>query len=511
VGTNDLHGGILSSDGKGGLALFASYVAAVRAARAHDGAVLLIDAGDMFQGTLPSNLTEGAVVVQAYTALGYDAAAIGNHEFDYGPVGERVTPREPDENPFGALQARAREATFPFLAANLIDRATGRPIAWPNVRPSVMLEKACVRIGVIGVTTEATLRSTMAANVKTLAMAPIVETVIDEASSLRRQGAQVIVVAAHAGGRCRDLTNPQDVASCEPSHEIMQVVSALPAGTADVIVAGHTHAGMANVINGVPVVEAYANGRAFSRIDVTVDRGTVTRVNVHPPTDIAEGAVFEGTTIAASSQVAGILEPAVAGARAEAQKPLDVTLADPITRAFPVESAEGNLFADLMLAARPAARIALTNGGGLRADLPAGPLTYGELYEAMPFDNRFALVTLTGAELETIIARNLGGSDGILSIAGTTVDARCQNGSLIADTPFGPDERIVVATSDFLATGALFAQLPADRVTIEDGPTLRDEMAAVLRKRGGRLRSADVFDPLQPRIKYPGRRPVRCQ
>ncbi len=279
----------------------------------------------------------------------------------------------------------------------------------------------------------------------------------------------------------------------------------------DAIVAGHTHAGMAHVIDGVPVVESFSSGRAFSRIDLVVERGKVVRTVVHPPTDILEGRMFEGVAIAPSVAVARVLAPATLHARAEERKPLGVTLLDPIRRGLQVESAEGNLFVDLMLAARPAATVALTNGGGLRADLPAGPLLYGSLYEAMPFDNRFALVELTGAELETILARNLGDSDGILSIAGATVEARCDGRSLVADTPFAPDDRVVVATSDFLATSALFDGVAPERITIVDGPPLRDEMAAVLSKRGGELRSADVFDPKRPRIRYAGRRPVRCE
>ena len=128
VGTNDLHGGVVARNGRGGLALLGGYVNNLRAARARDGgAVLLIDAGDMFQGTLESNLGEGAAVVAAYNALGYAAAAIGNHEFDFGPVGPAATPRTPADDPRGALKARAAEARFPFLAANLIETATRRP------------------------------------------------------------------------------------------------------------------------------------------------------------------------------------------------------------------------------------------------------------------------------------------------------------------------------------------------------------------------------------------------
>jgi hypothetical protein len=110
LGTNDLHGAIDR------LPILAGYVANVRAARAADGGqVLLLDAGDMFQGTLGSNLGEGAAVVAAYNAIGYDAAAIGNHEFDFGPVGPAVTASGPDDDPRGALRARAVEANFPFL------------------------------------------------------------------------------------------------------------------------------------------------------------------------------------------------------------------------------------------------------------------------------------------------------------------------------------------------------------------------------------------------------------
>jgi 5'-nucleotidase len=110
VGTNDLHGGILPENGHGGLALFAGYLRNLRAARARDGAVLLVDAGDMWQGTLESNLREGAPVVAAYNALGYAAAAVGNHEFDFGPAGPATTPGASASDPRGARKSRPSEA-----------------------------------------------------------------------------------------------------------------------------------------------------------------------------------------------------------------------------------------------------------------------------------------------------------------------------------------------------------------------------------------------------------------
>ena len=166
VGTNDLHGGILPDNGQGGLALFAGYVKNLRAARTREGgAVLLVDAGDMWQGTLESNLREGAPVVAAYNALGYTAAAVGNHEFDFGPVGPDATPATSTVDARGALQARASEASFPFLAANLAETTTGRPVVWPNVRPSILVEAAGVKVGIIGVMTSGGLRQTIASAV----------------------------------------------------------------------------------------------------------------------------------------------------------------------------------------------------------------------------------------------------------------------------------------------------------------------------------------------------------
>ena len=136
-----------------------------------------------------------------------------------------------------------------------------------------------------------------------------------------------------------------------------------------------------------------------------------------------------------------------------------MVVAAPIKRAQKVESPLGNLFADLMRAARPGTDVALTNGGGLRADLPAGPLTYGQLFEAAPFDNRFATIPITGAELTDAVARNLGRDNGIVSLSGVRAEARCEHGALAVSLhrtdgrAIAPKARLTLVTSDFLATG----------------------------------------------------------
>src|SRR5262245_38236546 len=91
IGTNDLHGHVMAEGDFGGVALLGGYLKIVRAERAADGGgVLLLDGGDEFQGTMESNLNEGHAVVEAFNLLGYDAMAIGNHEFDFGPVGPAI-------------------------------------------------------------------------------------------------------------------------------------------------------------------------------------------------------------------------------------------------------------------------------------------------------------------------------------------------------------------------------------------------------------------------------------
>src|SRR5262249_18399309 len=202
--------------------------------------------------------------------------------------------------------------------------------------------------------------------------------------------------------------------------------------------------------------------------------------------------------------------PATERARAVRDERLGPVLEGVFAAKYDVESSLGNLLADLMLESRPQAQVALVNGGGLRADLPPGELTYGALYDAQPFDNRLALVPMTGTQLASAIAESLGGSGGILSQAGTTARARCDGPALAVSTRFGADEKILVVTNEFLATGAL-ARLSPGKVTLEDGTSVRDEAAGLLRKRGGRLRPQDFYDPTRPRLVYEGQRPLRCE
>ena len=246
IGTNDVHGDLVPGPFKGGLTTFSGYVEAMRAARAEDGAVLLIDAGDMWQGTLESNLSEGEAVVRAYNAMDYSAVTIGNHEFDFGPVGPNSIPANDDEDPRGALKQRAIESEFPVLAANIINTETGELVDWENVSPSVMIDAAGIRVGIIGLVTRNLLQVTASSNTVGIDASPLAEAAIREAKALREAGAEIVIVTAHAGGECTEFDDPTDLSSCHPKYEIMRVAEAIPAGLIDHIVAGHAHNGMAH-------------------------------------------------------------------------------------------------------------------------------------------------------------------------------------------------------------------------------------------------------------------------
>ena len=154
----------------------------------------------------------------------------------------------------------------------------------------------------------------------------------------------------------------------------------------------------------------------------------------------------------------------------------------------------------------------------MRVDLPAGPLTYGRLFESLPFDNRFATIPVTADELAEVVARNLGRDNGIVSLSGVRVVARCTKGKLEVSLE-RPDGRAIparahlrLATSDFLATGGdnLFPEELQHRAVLDQGQPIRDVLADLLRARKAPLSPDSFYDPAHPRLTYPGPRPVHC-
>jgi 5'-nucleotidase len=548
VGTNDLHGRLFTDDaGRGGLTVLGGFMDNLRAVRDADGgAVLVLDAGDTFQGGIESNLSEGLMVVDAYNAIGYAALGVGNHDFDYGTVDPRGPPAEwvPQQllgrdpgDVRGALKAAAARARFPFLAANILDAATGKPVSWPNVAPSALVTAAGVRVGIIGAMTESGLRQTLAAHAVGLATSPLVPTIDREARALRARGAEIVLLVTHAGGWCTETHDPHDLRSCDDGAEIFRVARELPRGTLQGIVAGHTHGTVAHFVNDVPIISARNFGIEFGRMDLEIATSThaVVGARIHGPQPVCarrapatgdcavaphgEPVEYEGKPVIPSARVAAAIEPELARVRALRAEPLGVSADTPITRSTGPESALGNLYADALRAAVQDADVGLSYGsgrGGLRADLRSGPLTFGDVYDTFPFDNRVTRVALTGAQLARVLAEQLpqlgDGRRGLLAVSGLRAIVSCghdgprvllerESGALIE-----PDERLVVAAASYSAGSAVWASI-APAVEARELPLLvRDAVAAWLLERE-RVSAAELFDAARPRWQLPAQGP----
>ena len=523
IGTNDVHGQLNPSEKYGGLVAVSGYVDAVRDAREQDGgAVLLIDAGDMWQGTLESNLSEGAAMVSAYNAMGYAAAAIGNHEFDFGPLGPKAVPSADGDDPVEALKQRATEANFPLLAANLIDADTGLRVDWQNVLPSVLVDVNGVKVGIIGVTTANALRRTIAANVRRLRIAPLVPAITENAIKLRGEGAELIIVTAHAGGMCTEFDDPKDLSSCVDNAEIFEVARALPTGLVDHIIAGHVHEGIAHIVNGIAITSSYSSTRAFSRVDFSIDRSSrdVTGRHIYPPHPVVAGAEYEGEVIHANTDVMMIAENAKQFAKNQKQAKIGIRLETPFTLQGNPESTLGNLFTDALLDASDVDVVIHNVAGGLRQDLPAGELTFGDVYQLSPFENRLVILNLSGAELRKVIAEQVhrrtrigfSGMRVVVTCDGTdmSIAMHLTDGREIRD-----NDAVSVAVNDYIATGGddiLTSVIPEGGYVIDDSlPLTRDVFIDWLHDKGGSINARDFDTSAKPKWIRPENPDPECQ
>jgi 5'-nucleotidase len=539
VGINDLHGWIAphrtSLKGgievqEGGADILASYLARLRADNPEG--VVFLDGGDLFQGTLASNLTEGSIVVDVYNHLGLTAAAIGNHEFDYGPVGPSPVPTKPGDDPLGTLKERIRQARFPLLSANIREAATGQRPAWLGNDGTHLVTVKGVKVGIVGLTTISTPTTTNPTNVAALRFEPLAPAVAEAAKSLRERGAEVVLGVAHAGGRCPRLENPRDLSSCDMKDgEIYGVLEALPPGTLDAMVAGHTHQAMGHFIHGVPVIETHGLGRSIGYIELFVDPvsrkvlpdRTLIRASIPlcAQVDVAsktcdarklreqvevrlEPAIFLGEPVVPDRSVQELIAPALARVRQEQNRELGVTVPAALKRNYEGESVIGSLLSDALREAA-GVDVALMNPGGLRADIDAGPLTFGDVYEVLPFDNTVSIVTMSGDELKRLLRLAYRGK-GVFQVSGLKVSlAKCVGPDRFLDAtlangkPLVPSKLYRVAMPDFLARGGdglapALDPLPPGRVDLglARPGTLRDELIAHWQRRKAPLTAPNL-------------------
>src|SRR4051812_17729060 len=392
VGINDTHGALLASAVRGtevgGADWFGGYLAAIRAEAAErGGAVVVLDGGDAFQGTLMSNPFRGRSVTDVYNALGVTAAAVGNHEFDFGlPV----------------LRERIAQAHYPLLAANVFLRGTRQRPDWAT--PSTLVELGGVKVGIIGLATVSTPLTTNPVNVADLEFAEGGPVAAEEADGLRARGATVVLICAHAG-------------PLPPESEIQRIARAVR-GKVDAIVSGHHHTSIGPpplIVGGIPIVQSGAKLQNFSVVELALDEGA--RVRSFAVNDGAlprsggplailhewngRAAQWRGRAVAPDPRVAEILRGYDAQVRTLREMRIGATRVE-LRKGGP-DDLLGNLTADALRSGAGGglpAQFALQNAGGLRvSEIPAGPITFGQIFDLVPFDNEQVVVSLRAEQI----------------------------------------------------------------------------------------------------------------
>ncbi len=415
--------------------------AAMDSAEAQCGCpTLRIDAGDQMQGTLTSNLFYGASTVAALNLLGLDAAAIGNHELDWS---------------VDTLRQRISEAQYPWLAANVFDSVTGRRPEW--ARPYHITEFSGLRVAFIGYMTSTAKQIIYAPRVAGLAFGRGKTAIDDVLEAVRAKGPDLTILMAHAGLRCNADT-------C--SGEIVSLARELDPGDVDLIVAGHPHTIATTEVNGIPIIQAGANGVALGIADLVRTDGANWRAELNVRRVYADEVTPDASVLEMLSKYEGAVDSL-------ANRTVATLNRAPVTRDG--ENQLGNIIAD---AQRHAAQadVAIMNNGGIRSVVPAGPVTYGMLYAVQPFENQIVRLTISGRNLRLLLEQTLG----TIHVSGMhiTYDPRGRRGSRIADALLADGEPIAdggtytLAVSDFMAEGGggftMLRDLPREGTGVQD-------------------------------------------
>ena len=536
VGFNDYHGNMQSPgtfgqntsvpSGQrppvGGAEFLAGYVAAQKAQQPN---TIVVGAGDFIGATpLISALFFDEPSVETLNRIGVDFVAVGNHEFDKGKDelkrlqsgGCKVTKGLVDPNSCkGALVGTPvpfEGAKFKWLAANVVETATGRTLLPPYGIKTVGGQ----RIAFIGMTLEATPTIVTPTGVAGLTFKDEADTVNALVPRLRALGVEAIVVLLHQGGF--QGSGNSDINGCVGDlvgSELADVVSRLD-DAVDLVISGHTHAAYncsaTTVDNGttprptgmpnkagrkIPVTSASAFGRVLTQVDLQIDPGTrdVIASSVKPMNLLVD---HTSTTVAPSAQVKAIVD-----AYNLLQAPLANSVIGAITESLPNtandagEMPAGSLIADAQLAATQptplgGAVAAFMNPGGVRspgftfagssAGEGDGKVTYGEAFTVQPFGNSLVTMTLTGTQLKNLLEQQFVGCLGqgtqrILQVSNGvryTWSAGAPACSKIVDLWFTPTDTTVVPPvasgpeEQVIAAGVVLSPGRSWRVTVNN-------------------------------------------
>ncbi len=476
VHTNDVHGGIDRQEATymnnefpprlGGAASMATLLRRLRSqVEAQGGHFLLVDSGDIFQGTPIGTLSKGRAVIDFMNQAGYDLLALGNHDFDEGK-----------ENCM-ALVERAR---FPVLAANLVDEATGKTVSW--VESWIIKDYGDLRVGVIGLITPETESMSFPANVAGLEFAPMIPTVRRLLPELRSRDVDIVMVVVHAGipydpqqyykARQEAGWYPDDydrATAMDVAHAVEGI---------DAMFCGHIHKGFdaawVQPETHTLLFQTYGRGSGAGIVSFAIDTETNQVVDYDYWTERGYLVTFFEDEFWPEPEVAGM----IAEESRKAEAGMDRTIGratGAFTRGGETEAPMGNAVCDAMCE-ETGADFAFTNKGGIRDEFGPGDVTPRHVFRVLPFGNKLVLFQMSGALLREIIEYRIAEDRHGLYISGGRIVCNMKRPDYdritsfeIGGEPWDPDATYQVVTSDFLATGnsglSMLPEVPAEQKT----------------------------------------------
>ncbi|WP_179379545.1 bifunctional metallophosphatase/5'-nucleotidase [Jannaschia marina] len=450
----------------GGVARVKTFIDAKRAELEGENLIVL-DAGDQFQGSLMYTTFKGDVEAEMMNAIGFDAMAVGNHEFDDGPE---------------QLAEFSGEVEVPIISGNL-DLSQSDVLGDEQVADHIILEVGGERIGIVSaLATDTTETSSPGPNV---IFQDEIEALQADVDALTEEGVTKIIALTHVG-------LPKD-------REIAEGVTGL-----DAIVGGHSHTLLSNTeedtpsypteVNGVPIVQAYAYSKYVGHLTLEFDaEGNV--LSATGDTSLLDASVTPDEEIAARiAELAGPIEELKARVIGESAEAIEGSRE--VCRAQ--VCAMGVLIADAMLdrVADQGIDIAIQNGGGIRASIDAGEVTMGEVLTVLPFQNTLSTFRVDGAAilaaLENGVSEIEEGAGRFPQVAGMSYafDASAEPGSRISDVmvggePLDPAKTYGVVSNNYVRNGGDGYAMFVDAADAYDfGPDLADVTAEYLAENG---------------------------
>lgn len=473
--TSDIHGHIDPSKATflnpqfppplGGGASAVAYVNKVRKeAEAAGRGFMLLDSGDMFQGTPIGMHFQGRAVIDWMNTMGYTAAALGNHDFDLGWKNAREL---------------SRRATFPVLCANLYDTESGQRVDW--AKDMIFTEVKGVRVAVIGMVTEETVRISFADNISGVTFKPIHKELPGLIEKARAGGADLVFLATHAGlpykpimqEYYRNMITKAADGWRPVEYHAMEIAHFIPG--CDIVLAGHSHQGYdvpwEDPLTHTLVVEPYANGSSIGHITVVYDPATRQMVGYETHHDRGALITLYEDEFWPDPAVADTINARVA----IAEKGLDEVIGETRVNLQRGDAEQGNLGALVADAIREYtnADIALQNTGGVRADIAPGEVTKRNCLEVLPFGNQMVVATVKGEFVRRLLEQKVGQWGVGLFISGLIIEydtSRPQGERILSirvgDQPLNPDADYRLAMTNFLSEGnsgmTLMREVPED-------------------------------------------------